>query len=115
MLPRHGASAWTRLHARERGKAPLGLELYDSMLRSGVAVLATERKKNHANTCMHYSYYLKAVLKTRVPAGPLRASLEQGKAAHCMLAAHAGISTTALLKHEFSLFQSFLACYFAFF
>jgi hypothetical protein len=84
------------------------------MLRSDVAVLATERKINHANICMHYSYHLKAVLKTRVPAGPLRASLEQGKAAHCMLAAHAGISPAALLTHEFPLLKSFLACYFAF-
>jgi hypothetical protein len=74
------------------------------MLRSDVVVVATGRKKNHTNTCMHYIYNLKAALKTRVPAGPLRVSLEQGKAARCMLAAHAGISTSALLKHEFQIF-----------
>jgi hypothetical protein len=51
------------------------------MLGSDLAVLAAERE-NHAKNCMHYSYHLKAVLKTRVPAGRLRASLEQGKAAH---------------------------------
>jgi uncharacterized protein (DUF2345 family) len=85
------------------------------MLGSDAAVPAAERKQKHASTFMHYSYHPKSVLKARVPASPLRASLEQGKAAHCMLASHAGISTTTLLKHEFQLFRIFLSCDFAFF